>query len=327
MPTGAIVKAMTTDMGADALKPQIRKWVNERRKEYPEIYSIYMNKFTTDEAYIEDYELGGFGVIPKLDEGDVINFVAPPSGNKTRYQPDTYQAAFAITRRDKKYNKIGKVNKFISRMERAFRVTTEQVAAMVFNLAFSAAFVGNDNVPLVSGTGAPVATGHTNVNGDTGISNTSTAASISPVSLEAALGVFLNMKGPDGFPIVMKPKFLVVPAGLQLVAERAVGAANYYATAGSGAATVPSGADTGVPSIIKKYGLTVVPNPYITVNGGLAWFLLADKDEHELQVIWGELPKDRAFDDNYTEDSVYSTLMELVSGFSTWMGVYGNYGQ
>lgn len=305
---GATVKAMRTDMGADELKPQIRKWINDGRKEHPALYKQYMNVSTTDEAYVEDYEIGGFGAIPKKDEGDYINFAVPPVGNKTRYQPDMYQLAFAITYQDRLQNRIGKVQKYSRSLERAGRATVEQIAAMPFNLGFSSLFHGSDNKPLFSAT-------HVAVDGST-VDNTGTAADLTTATLETAIGTFLTMVGPDGFPIAIQPKYLIVHPSNQLAAERIVGSTNYW----TGAATAPE----GVPNVIRKYGLVVISNPYLTDQD--AWFLLGDKDEHEVQVVWGEMPKDRTFVDEYTMDHVFSHWFQVVSGFSTYVGAYGNPG-
>lgn len=313
------IKAMTTDMGADELKPQIRKFINETRKEYPEIYSLYSNRDTITDAFVEDYEIGGFGSIPKLDEGQTMNFLSMPTGAKTRYETDTYQAAFAITRKDKKYNKIDKVNKYIKRLERAFRVTAEQIAAIPFAVSFDSNFKLNDGVSLVN-------TAHTDLAGNTVSNRSASDTALGPSTLETAAGAFISMKDNNGQPIQIDPKFLLVGSTLSLVAERAVGAANYFAVSGAGGESKPSSADTGVFNVIKKFGMTVITNPYLNVNGGYAWWLIAAKDQHEVQVLWSQAPVDRAFDDNYTEDSVYSMLMEMVSGASTYIGVWGNYG-
>lgn len=307
------LKAMTTDMGADALKPQFRKWISERRKKTGEVYSQFLNRVTTDEAYVEDYELGGFGPFQKKDEGDLINFVAPPTGRKTKYESDMYQAAFGITYEDKKFNRIGKVAKYLKRMERAARLTAEQIAHLPLNLAFSSSFKGSDGQPMVSAT-------HVLLNGDV-VSNTGIAADLSQASIEAGVTVFVTAKDHDGFPLGLMPKYLVVHPSSEIAAQRFIGSSNYFA---NDAAGHPTGADTGVVNVLKKYGITVISDPYIVDED--AWFLLAEKDEHEVQAVWSELPKDRSWDDQSTMDSMYSMFFMLVSGFSTFMGVYGNTG-
>ena len=310
MPGGAI-KALTTDMGSDGLKPQIRRWISTNAKEHPPLYRRYMNVENTDEAYVEDYETGGFGEFPIKDEGDFLNFAKPATGNKTRYQPIMRQLAFAITFEDKKFNKVNKVNKMLRGLARSGRATIEKVAAQPFNLGFSTAFKGADGQPLFS-------TSHTNPNGDTIANRPGTDVDLTVATLEAAIGTFLTMIGSDGFPIPIQPKYLVVHPSNFMNANRIVGAPNYF-TGGT-----PSAADTGVPNTIRRWDLEVVSNPYLTDSN--AWFLLAAVGEHEIWVIFNQRPSDRMFDDEWTMDSIYSHFFALESGFSHYIGAYGTTG-
>lgn len=310
---GSTIKALTTDLGETALKPMIRKWINDSRKEYPKIYTQYMqDRFITD-MYDEDMEMGGFPGIPILDEGDVMNFATPDIGKKTRYQPDTRQLGFAISDKVRRFNKIDVVRRYSQALERSARSTMEQIAALPFNIGFASTYVGSDNKPLF-------ATDHVAVNGATIANKPSSDVDLTQASLEAAIGRFLSAKTSDGTPINLQPRYLLVHPSNLLNARRVVGADMYYSVSG----TTPSGAASGAPNVLRDYNLTVISNPYLTDED--AWFLLAAKDEHEVQVVRNENMHDRSFTDNYTLDVVYSVQFSMVSGWSTFIGVDGSSG-
>ena len=312
---GSIVKALTTSIGVDALKPQIREWVNTAMTEWEPIYPVYLTKAKTTDAYEEDYEWGGMSAFPRLDEGDDLNFTSMGLGNKTRLQPDMFQAAFAVSERMRRLNRINYVETASKKLGKAGRVTVEQLAAELINYGFNPAFKGSDGQPLFSAS-------HSNANGDIGISNIGDAATLSHTSLEAGVASYIAMKGPDGFPVRVSPKYLVTGPVLFLTAQRLVKSDNFFTQSGNLPDTTKY--NQGVPNVLKQYNLQPVCNPYIVST--TVWTLWGDPSVHKCQVLWGLSPQDDMFRDNYTMDFVYSQYFEVTAGWSSYIGVYGNQG-
>lgn len=309
---GSVI-TLTSDMGIDGLRAIPRKFVNDTRKQHPERFSMYMRKISSNE-FMEQYEeLGGFGDIPRRDEGDFMNFAKMDVGNITRIQPDTYQLAFAITEKARRFNKMNIVQRASQKLAIAARRTYEKIAAAPFNEGFSATVrLGTDGQPLFS-------TAHVRLNGATASNKAS--ADLTTATLEAALVAFSLQTDQDGTYIDLTPKYLVVHPNEAPNAMRILRSQNYpQMTAG-----VPNAADTGVPNdFIRNYNLILVINPYLTDTD--AWFLLADKDEHEVIVVENEKFNDDSFIDPYTKDFVYSVQFSAIAAHATDIGAYGSEG-
>lgn len=301
---------MTTDMGIDALRKIPRRYVNENLKATPTKYTIYMNEETTDEFMLEWEEMGGFGDIPMRDEGDYLNFARPDVGNIVRIQPEVRQLAFAITERDRRFNKTNKVKRASEKLAQASRRTMERLAAAPLNEGFASTRLGADGQPLFSDS-------HVLLDGST-FDNKATV-DLTTATLEDALVVFSLMRDNDGTQIDLDPKYLVVHPAEYPNALRILNAQHYY-TGG-----VPSAADTGVPNkYIQSFNLILVKNPYLTDTD--AWFLLADKSNHGLVMVINEKFHDKSFVDEYTDDYIYSVQFAAIAAHTTWFGAYGSTG-
>lgn len=310
MATTSTVKMMTTDMGIDAMRAIPRKFINDTRKEHAPIWSTYMRKVDTNEYYIEYFEFGGFGDIPLKDEGDYINVATPDTGDIARIQPEVRQLAFAITKEDRKYNRINKVERASKMLARAARRTVEKIAAYPLNVATSSVRVTTDGNPLVYNA-------HVLLNGST-YSNAGGGVDLSISTLETALVAFSTMIDNDGTYIDLRPKYLVVSPYDAPNARRILRAQNYWTPS----AGLPSAADTGVPNAtVQDANLILVVNPYLTDPD--AWFLLADKGDHELVLVENEAFNDRSFVDPYTSDYVYSVEFANIAAAPNPVGIYG----
>jgi len=321
MPTPGAFKSNTMDMGTDALKPIIRKFIGQDRKDYAPIYPIYTEEMKTEDFFEKFGELGGFPDAPLKDEGDYLNLAKAPAGDQVDVQPEVRQLAFAITREDKKFNRIDKVQRLTKKLSRAMIRTKERVATVPLNLGFSSTLnLGVDSQPLFSAT-------HVNVGGVT-FSNL-LAVDLSMASLETAITMFMTMVDNDGTPIVVTPKYLVVHPNNYLNAKRIVGSANYFTNGASGSepASQQPGTQawTGAPNAIQDMGITVVPNPYLTDVD--AWYLLGPKGEEDnIVFVWNEDINDYIFEDQWTRDTVTSMQMSNVGAWLTPIGLVASSG-
>lgn len=310
------LKAMTMDWGIDQLRPIVTKWISEQHKVKPSVYKKFITDTTIDNLLTRRARNGGFGDIPLRDEGDVLNFGLPQKGDEVDIQPDDRQLAFAITKKDKRFNNMDKVNMYSRMLDRACRRTIEKVAVKPLNLGFDAAYPSFDNTTIFSTT-------HKRLDGRTTANRPGTDVDLTMASLEAALTASAAMQGEDGTVIDVMLKYLVVSTANMINGARLLGATNYFTGTGD-ATNTPTGADTGVFNYVAKAGLELVVDPYLTDPD--AWFLIADKSENNYELVWNEQITPYGFDDPQTQDSVYSLSFACVAAISSDLFLYGSSG-
>lgn len=311
---------MTTDMGADELKPALSKMFGDNRKLWPTTYVKYMTKMNSTEFFEEFTQSGGFQDVPLLDEGDLINVSKPDLGDKYRLQPERRQLAFAITQLDKKFNKVDKVARAMKKLSIACGRTTERVAAAVFNYGFNSTMRPmTDGQPLFS-------TAHIRLNGATASNRPGTDVDLSMPSLEDAITNFRLLIDQDGTPINISPKYLLVHPYNEINAKRILRSQNYF-TNGAGTDPnpgAPNAAYLGVANVASEYQLEIIVNPFLTSPE--AWFLLGSQDDTELKMVENEPCTDRSFQDPWTEDTIYSISFANIGGAISDIAAYGTLG-
>jgi len=166
---------------------------------------------------------------------------------------DTYGKMFAITRQDIINDDLGALTEVPMRLGRG--------AAIKLNVVFWTEFLNNSTF---------FASGNSNVSTGAG-SALGTAG-----SLNAAEVVFMNQTDPDGNPLGLMPKILLVPTTLKTTALTAMNSQYVIATDMSNAAdsTAPSGN-------VYQGRFQVESSPYMentsyTGYSTAAWYLLAD---------------------------------------------------
>lgn len=316
--SGNTLKMMTVDMGADELKPALTTEFGTARKEYAPIWPNFMNKMDINEFMTEFTQVGGFGDIPLLDEGDYINFQKPDLGNKARMQPERRQLAFAITYQDKRYSKVDKVKRAMTKMARAERRTTERVAHVPLNMGFSSTYRPMiDGYPLFNRL---TDGGHVRLNGAITANRPPTDVDLDQATLEDAVTAFMGLTDEDGTPISIPPKYLVVHFSNLINAKRILGSTVAYNTTGGR----PSASYQGTKNVLADFNLTIISSPFLTDPD--AWFLLGDKDEVDIYMITNEAVTDRTFTDPWNEDVIYSISFSNIAGAVSDIATYGTSG-
>jgi len=162
--------------------------------------------------YHEEPVLYGFGAAPLLPDGSPVTYQQGGVLFLKRYVYNVYGLAFALTKvlvEDGDHIRIGEV--YAKHLAQSLVETKELLAANVLNRAFNPAYVGGDNVSLVS-------TQHPIVNGV--FSNQlATAANLSQTSLEQALIQVRQAVDNNGKKIRLQPEKLIVAPGNVFQAE------------------------------------------------------------------------------------------------------------
>src|SRR5688572_17983637 len=129
---------------SNLLAPGFRKVVFETYKERPVEGTRLINSQSPGKrAYIEDFQLAGFGTLQPKVEGGPIVYQDIKQGTPKRYLWTTYALGFRITQEmmdDELYGIMG--SKLSRALGRSARNNQELVIASVLNNAFDTAYAG-----------------------------------------------------------------------------------------------------------------------------------------------------------------------------------------
>lgn len=296
-----ITRAPFTELYA----PGLRKVIFESYTYMPTEYDKFLNVQSSDVMYVEDYKMGGFGSVPTKAEGSPIVYDDPVPGGKIRYEWTPYGKGFRITHEAQEDDRYGQMRKLSVSLGRAFRNQTEIIGASVLNNAFTTSG-GFDSTYLCS-------TAHTLLRGGTARNKPAANVDLSVTSLQDALIDFERVTDESGVPVMIRPKWLVVPPELAPMAREILGSQ-----------FKPYTSDNEI-NVIQQYGLGLIVSHYLTLGNGV-WFVLANKGEHDMQFFWREKFSTDAADDFDTGDGKMKGYMRCAASWGDWRGVWGSPG-
>ncbi len=183
--------------------------------------------------------------------------------DKATNQLDTYGKKFVLTRKMIINDDLGAFMKFPTSMGNR--------AARLIDQLFFKRLLAN---PIQGDSKKLFHTAHKNL-------LTGTDSALNHESLSLAISMFLDQTDPDGQPISVEPKFLLVPTGLKHDAIRLTRGTQLIV---SGGLVVPSGENpvlTPALNALADENLTVISSPYLTNanytgNSETAWYLFGD---------------------------------------------------
>lgn len=276
--------------------------VKRRDPEYQKWIKVIRSKRAWEE-YIHFAGLGPF--VPKV-EGRVYTFDEPVQGTPARFVHNTYGLAYRVTLEMVEDDDYGIINRLADELGKAAWYNKEVQAASVLNNGFNVAYPGHDGKPLF-------ATDHPTLGGGTGSNTPSVQADIATASIQAAIEAFENMTDDRGMPVMMTPKLIVTgPAQIWTVNEILQSEYDPYTA-------------NNAKNIIKSnYGLQLVVSHFLSDSD--AWYLLAEKDDHELVMYIRVDDEFSSDDDVLTGDLINTGRHRLSVGFRDWRGAYGSSG-
>lgn len=204
---------ITTGAHPKALWPGIHAWwgrmYNEHVEEFPELFE----KETSDKAYEEDVEITGFGLAPVKPEGSGIVYDTETQGAVSRYTHVAYALGYIVTYEELRDNLYEIVSKRRAQaLAFSMRQTKENVAANVYNRAFSSSFTGGDGVSLIN-TAHPTLAGNQS-------NQLTTAADLSEAAIEDLVIQIMQTQNNRGLKISNLPQSLHIPPQLWFEANR-----------------------------------------------------------------------------------------------------------
>lgn len=274
---------------------------NEQDTYYKKIFK----ELTSNQAYLEDTLVSGFGIMPPKTESARIAYDSMSQGYTTRYTQQTYALGFQISKEMRMYGKeMAIMDKGMLHLARSLKETKEIIAANKFNNGFNSSYLGGDNKELLA-TDHPTRAG-------TFSNELATPADFSEAALEDILIQIKNATNDRGIRIGLKPKALLIPSDLEFEAQRVL-----YSDLQSGTANNDVNAVKG----ILPQG--IICNPYLTSS--TAWFVLTDAPEgfKYVSTLDGEFSNDGSFD---TMDHKYKLVAMFAMGWTDPRAVYGSAG-
>lgn len=281
-----------------------RVWGMEYARHTP-IWPQVFETLTSEQAYEEDVEAIGFGLMSVKGQGGGINYDTAQQGVVSRYTHLTYGIGYIVTMEEIDDNLYEKVSfKRAEKLARSVAETEEIVHANVLNRAFTSAYAGGDGKELC-------ATDHPTMSGNQS-NKLSTAADFSEASLEDMIIQINGVTDSRGLRANIMPRKLIVPRQLEFDAARVMKSSLTPDSANNAANVVKGSLPDGV-----------VMWRYLTDED--AWFIKTDTKEG----LTHYTRKPATFDEDGdfdTKNRKYSAIARWSQGWSDWRGVYASAG-
>jgi hypothetical protein len=196
---------ITTASHPKALWPGVKAWWGQVYDQHPTEYTDLFDTESSSQAYEEDVQLTGFGLVPRKAEGSGVAYDSEIQGFTTRYTHIAYGLGYIVTKEELDDNLYEQVSRKRSgALAQSFRQTKENVAANIYNRAFSTSYTGGDGVALLSLT-------HPNTTGGTFSNKAAVDVDLSEAALEDALIQIMGYTDDRGLTISVMPKSLIIP--------------------------------------------------------------------------------------------------------------------
>lgn len=276
-------------------------------KRTPEEYKSVFNVMTMDSAYIRKGQMVGFGAMQEIGEGQPIPYESMTQGAEKTVYPRDFALAFAVTENLWDDDQKGHIKKAFQELGKAAAYTRELIAWDVLNSALvTTKRTGIDSAALCSA--------HTLYGpyGGTYTNYATSAGGLNATSLQTAYNAFENNVNDNGIPAPLRPKLVIVPPALRFEAETLL-KSQYN----------PENANQQVNTVGNK-GVEFMVCHYLTSS--TAWFVVADKSDHDLQLLVRKPLALKSTDDFDTRSAKFRAVMRAEASFWDFRGVFANAG-
>ena len=278
---------------------------NEHAKEYGDLY----NELDSDKAYEQDVEVTGFGLAPVKAQGAPTQYDSEIQGIVTTYTHVAYSLGYIVTYEELRDNLYEEVSMRRSKAN-AFSInqTIENVAAFLYNNAFSTTYYTTaDNAALVS-------TSHVNATGGTYSNALSPAADLSEAALEDLTIQIMGTQNDRGLLINIMPESLHIPRQEYYNANRILKSVLQSNTANN---------NINVLKAVNAFPKGIKLNHYFTAPH--AWFIRTNCP-NGMQMFWRDRPMFDQDNDFDTKNAKAATYMRFSVGASDPRGIFGSNG-
>lgn len=292
---------------ADAL-PFIEEVIEEAHESYPFVSEKIFNMRDMTHGIAQHAQVSSLSPAAEIGEGEEINQDRVYQGYSTNYVAKKYGLMLVTSQESIDHERIDSISKNPKKMARAMASTREILAAQVFNNGFST--TGSDGKVLFATDHPLLAPG-----AGTSSNKLATGADLSITSLKDLNTVMKSMKDTAGNRIMVKAKTLLVPGALEYLAYELV--KSLY---------LPGDSLNNVNSMGPEGVVKLEPVCWEFLTDDDAFFLAADKDEHELYWYWDKHPEVKTKEEFKSDSALTRMLARWAVGYSDWRGVVGTSG-
>ena len=291
-----------------ALWPGVKAWWGQVYNEHAEEYSDLFDKDSSAQNYEEDVQLTGFGLAPRKSEAAGVSYDSEIQGFVTRYTHVAYALGYIVTKEELDDNLYEQVSKRrAASLAMGFRQTKENVAANVYNRAFSGTYLGGDGKALC-------ATDHPNTSGGTFSNKPTVDVDLSEASLEDAVVAIMGYTNDRGLLINVMPQSLHIPRQEHFNAHRILKSVYQSGTANN---------DVNVLAATNAFPGGIKLNHYFTSPH--AWFIRTNVQDgmKYYERVGISFDQDNDFDTMNVKAKGYERYS---FGWSDFRAVYGSNG-
>lgn len=288
-----------------ALWPGVKTWWGRTYEEHTEEYVDLFSMESSTQNYEDDVLVTGFGLAPRKAEGKSTAYDDEVQGHTSRYTHIAYSLGYIVTKEEIDDNLYPTVSKRRAQANAfSMRQTQENVAANIYNRAFSGVYTFGDGKEIL-------ATDHPTKSGDQS-NELSPAASLSEAALEDLIIQIMGARNDRGLKISLMAKKLLVPRQLWFEANRILESILQNDTANN--ATNVLKATNAIPEGIKI-------NHYFSDANN--WFLRTNAPRgtvgYNRKAV--EFTQDNDFD---TENAKAKCYQRYSFGLTDFRGLYGS---
>ncbi len=301
-----VLRTQFSDLFLEDMLPALDELIFMKFGEKPDIIPEVFNMKSSDRSIEQSSGVVGLGSVPEVQEGASVSYSDMVQGYDKTYTHLKYALGTKVSDESVADGNFDFIAKVVKALGRSAFDTRQVIGSNHFNNAFNSSFAGGDGKELC-------ATDHPLIGGGTEQNELTVAADLSVSSLRTALNDMEDTTDDNGILLDIRPKQLLIPNELEFDAEELMKSS-----------LRPDNAENAINAFLSIGQMRPLVWNYLTDAD--AWFMLADKDEHDLN--WYErmpmkVVHDRDFDSDANKVKV---VMRFVSGFNDWRGVFGSPG-
>lgn len=294
-----------TTTNAAALKETLSDILTDNTDKLEE--SLHMKKWlkqkSMDDAWVEDQEYAGPGLLSEKPEGQDIATGTMRQGFAKRYIARTYALQMIVTDEALEDNKYDEVIQAGKRMKKSAFWTINYDSATIPARAWNSSYVGGDGVSLANAS-HPLAHGGT-------FSNTlATAMSPSRLALQTVMTAVEQLPSHNGLFDPLMVKKILCPVGQRFTWEGILGSKN-----------VPESNNNEI-NVVAKADIDLVPIVYWS-DSTTRWGVTTDAD-NGLQWRWRRRMRSTQWVENSNMTMKYAISYRADWGWSNPRSFYGS---
>lgn len=289
----------------DAL-PFLEKIIEETYEGYPSVAEKIFNVGDLPNGITQHSESSALSPLVEIGEGAEVPQDRTYQGFATTYKSTKYGSMVSVSQELLDRKDVNAIGKLPRKFARSAATTLEVKVATVFNNAFTTtladakALCATDHPLLAPGAG-------------TSSNRLAVDADLSISSIKDMIALFNGQLDTAGNKLNIQPKFLLVPGALQFDAQEILKSQ-----------FLPGGSNNNINSVASLYSIEPIVWQFLTDSD--AFFMLSDKDEHELHLLWDKKFAVASAVDFKTDSALTRGLMRFAYGASNWRGVCGTSG-